>query len=221
MLAVLSTLTALAFALPSSAEEAAAAEREPPSLDVLAARLESSDRAVRDGAAESLARHDDARDVWKAVEKMLRSESPSTRRATIRVIRKLRIEEADAAVARLLRKDPDPKVRRDASHALAEVAPRKAVSRLRSAAQYDDDVIVRRAAIQDLGRLGSLDAARTLCDLLEEAIAADDAYLSTLAQRSLTLATGRSFGTNLEGWRHWIATRETVSTEVFVTPDRP
>ncbi|MFG0318851.1 MAG: HEAT repeat domain-containing protein [Planctomycetota bacterium JB042] len=215
------TALALAFASVPPAEEEGGAEREPPALDVLAARLESSDPAVRDDAAERLARHDDARDVWKAVEEMLRSDSADTRRATIRVVRKLRIEEADAAVARLLRKDPDAKVRRDASHALAEVAPRKAVSRLRSAALYDDEVIVRRAAIQDLGRLGSLDAARTLCDLLEEAIVDEDAYFSTLAQRSLTLATGQTFGTNLEGWRHWIESRETVPTDVFVTPDRP
>src|SRR5690606_5153614 len=156
-------------------------------------------------------------EIWKDLRPKLTSDSSDTRRAAIRLVRQLRIERADQVLTQLLRGDSDPKVRRDAAHALAEIAPEKAVDRLRTAAFLDREPGVRRAAVQDLGRIGSIAAANALCDVLEDAITQDDAYFTSLAERALTLATGQTHGTNLEGWRHWLASRPDERPPVIVT----
>lgn len=202
-------------ALPLGVE----AEPRRPTATQLVAQLDASEKATRDEAIVALTRLD-PEEVWSAVKPLLRADQEETRRAVVRLIREMEIGAAVSAICRTLRSDTDAKVRREAAHAITDLDPERAVGELRTAAFLDREIIVRRAAIQDLGRIGSLEAAWVLYEVLEEAVASGDTYFSALAQRSLTLATGKSFGANLEGWRHWIDGQRTDDGAVIDSPEK-
>ena len=206
----------IALALTCLLLSDAPTEKSESPIPRLTAALDSDLKATRDDAADVLAALDPD-EVWKGVKTKLRAGHQDTRRTVLRLIRTLAITHAAGDVSRALRSDDDAKVRREAAHTLASIAPDRAVDPLTTAAFLDRAVIVRRAAIQDLGRIGTPEASDALVDVLERCLESGDEYLGDLATRALTLATGQSFGDNLEGWRHWLdrAHHEALDEEGF------
>ena len=166
----------------------------------LLARVDSTDAATREEAIGKLSRLD-MEDVGPPITKLMRqTKNGDAQRVILRMFRQAKYEGAYRETSQLLANGDDPKVRREACHALAELHPADAVTQLRLAAMIDGDARVRRAAILDLGAMDRLDATLALVDVMERVVDEEDEYLLSINQRALKSTTGKDFGTNLEAW---------------------
>ncbi len=189
-------------------DAAAAAAR----LRTLVAGMDSADRAVQDEAAAAL-RELPAAQVGPLLVPLLDSRQARTRRLTLRLMRDLGWNRCSGRITTLLHSDQDAAVRREASHSLAVLHPAVAVSALADIAVLDHDAAVRRAAILDLGSLKTRAALEALIDILAGLLEKGDDYLTGVTVRALTLCTGKSLGTNVEGWRHFASTFQKETEE--------
>lgn len=186
---------------------------DPAVLAVLASELEADDANVRENAFERLSRAPKAL-VAPLIKVALDSEQEATRLLAIKLVRRHVAKTLGRDVARVLARDRSEIVRREASHAVLEVAPKDAARILREAMLEDESLMVRRAAINDLGRLRTLEAAEALVEGYEWiAEEPDPDYLIGHVANALTLATGKSFGRNLEAWQFCVADLRRLAEE--------
>jgi HEAT repeat protein len=190
--------------LPTPEADAAALALRTAELAELGAALQLEAAAPREAAAARLAKLA-AKDVMPHARAALRSESADVRLTAVTLLGKLPYGAGAREIERVLDLDRVPEVRREACHALLDAAPRAAHRALFDAARDDDELFVRRAAINDLGRLRSSEGADALVLLLEDAMLDEDEYVADLCQKALTMATGKTLKRNLEGWRAAIA----------------
>ncbi|MBI4882178.1 MAG: HEAT repeat domain-containing protein [Planctomycetes bacterium] len=190
--------------------DAAAAEAR---IKALVAELDGADRAAQDQAAAAL-RDLPAAQLGPLLAPLLDSKQARTRRVTLKLMRDKGCTQAGGRITTLLHSDQDAAVRREASHALLILHPERAVSALADVAELDHEASVRRAAILDLGSLRNRAALDALVDILAGQIEKGDDYLAGITARALTLCTGKTLGTNVEGWRHFASTfQEETETE--------
>ncbi len=184
-----------------------------PDFDRLAAALQSDDESTRDSAVESLTQLSVA-DVAPIAQTAMNSANSEVRLAALKILRHVpRTGPVDMKLtrsvcrdlARVLGTDRVDENRREACHVLAEWSPDGAVVVLCKSATNDSADTVKRAAINDLGRLASVDSASALVDVLQFMIEQKDEYLIGQTTLALTLATGKTLGENVEGWRHLVA----------------
>ena len=164
--------------------------------------LDSDEPHQQDQAAEILGSLPPT-EVGPALQGPLKSDRERVRRVALRLLRRTGYDLCQGRIQNLLRIDPEPKVRREACHALAQLHPGTAADALITAATHDRDVRVRRAATLDLGGLRTPEALLALIDQLEEHLERDDEYMAGITTRALTFCTGQTLGQNIEGWRHF------------------
>lgn len=179
---------------------------DPAVLARLAAALESEDAGIRERAFEQLALAP-RKSVVPYLKQALGSPHEATRLAAVTLVRRHDAKALGRDLVRLLGRDRSDVVRRELCHAVLECSPKDAARALREAMLDDTAIMVRRAAINDLGRLGTIEAAEALVDgyrmIGDEP---DGEYLIVHLTNALTLATGQSLGRdNLEGWQHFVA----------------
>lgn len=179
---------------------------DPAVLARLAAGLESEDASVRERAFEQLALAP-KKLVVPYLKQALGSAHEATRLAAVNLVRRHDVKALGRDLVRQLGRDRSDFVRRELCHAVLECAPTQAARALREAMLDDTAIMVRRAAINDLGRLGTIEAAEALVDGYQMiGDEADGEYLIVHLTNALTLATGQSLGRdNLEGWQHFVA----------------
>lgn len=178
---------------------------DPAELAACAQALEAEDDAVRESAIEKLARAPKAL-VIPVIKVSLGSPREETRLAAVSLVRRHQATVLARDVSRILDRDRSERVRREACHAVLDLKPKDAVRTLREVMLGDESVVVRRAAINDLGRLRSVEAAEALLEgfawISDEA---EPDYLLGHVTNALTFATGKSFGRNLEAWQFHVA----------------
>jgi HEAT repeat protein len=197
---------AIAAAMPDPATIAPSpgALQDPVVLAKLRRDLEAEDAAVREGALEQLVRGD-AKSVVPIARAALVSDREATRVLGVKILRRLTAKGVHRDLERVVDRDRSDTVRREACHALIDCAPKDAPAILLVVAREDTSTAVRRAAINDLGRLASLEAAESLVQVLADVLAEGDEYLVKQTTLALTLATDKLHGENVEGWRHHVA----------------
>ena len=175
-------------------------------------REDEINRAVSEIASGDRARQEEARlylrrlppkTVGTRVKPLLKSKDAGTRRQVLKLLQDVGFRGASNHMRRMLLSDGDPLVRREASHAFAALHPDESIPALTICATVDIQISVKRAAILDLGRIRNKKALSALIGLLEEYMEKNDVYLVHVTLTALTHCTGRSFGANVEGWRHF------------------
>ncbi|KPK97539.1 MAG: hypothetical protein AMK75_07460 [Planctomycetes bacterium SM23_65] len=109
--------------------------------------------------------------------------------------------QAAVELAKRLRTDRSPMVRRDAVKVLAEHGDASAVDVLIEIARNDPDARTRRTAVLALGKYDEPRVIRALIECLSD----DSRTVAHAARDSLTrISGGLDLGTNAEDWKKWL-----------------
>ncbi len=135
------------------------------------------------------------------LERLVEHDDPNVRAAVLRAARQLYFKRSFGLVVRGLR-DPDEAVRREALEAVRHLHFGHAFDPLARIYRGTSDPVVRRAALESIGKINSVDAAELLIDVLrhgdpeERSIArkllaqAEHAEVGNLLRRALANETG-------------------------------
>ena len=133
----------------------------------------------------------------------LRSSDDEVRWRALRVLWHNPSKKLAAAVRRCLR-HAEPKVRRHALRAYAEIHPGDLYDRCEAVLTFEHDDWVRHEALSQLGPLGDL---RAVDLLLEELVQSENESLRLRTFESLRRLTGHRFGSDERKWRSWWKSR--------------